>query len=147
MKDTFARYFSVSALIVALIALGLVYFAPPKFGASAGTEHYNQENFYGGYTVGSVNYTAISARNCATATWNPAAVGSTTVATLDLFVSGYAAGDILQASISTGTQGLAVIAVGTTTTTGTTTIVLFDPDNTSAAVDIATTTAKVCYVH
>lgn len=97
--------------------------------------------------LGSSTNTAMTHYNCATTTWNPSAVGSSTDATIDLLVPGYVQGDSIVASISTSTQGLAVIAVSTSSLTGTTTAVLFDTDNAGAIMDISTTTVKVCDIN
>lgn len=84
---------------------------------------------------------------CATSSWNPSAVSSTTAATIDISATGYVQGDATLASLSTSTQGLGILAISTSSATGTVTAVLFDPDNTGTAIDIATTTVQVCYSH
>lgn len=75
-------------------------------------------------------------------TWNPGAVGSTTVATIDVTVTGFALGDILSGSIATTTQGLGVLVNASTTDVAR--VTLFQPDFDAVALDLATTTVQVC---
>lgn len=89
--------------------------------------------------------TAITGFVCTTTTWNPSAAGSTTVATVDVTTTGIVLGDLVFASIATSTRGLGLDAEASTTDI--TAISLSDPDNTGAAIDISTTTLKVCYLH
>lgn len=117
-----------------------------KLGNSGATSFDASGNLATGgtLTIGSGG-TALSNYKCFTASWNPAAVGSSTAATLDIATPGVTLGDSENASIATSTQGLAVTASASTTATST--ITLFDSDNTGVALDIATTTAKICYFH
>lgn len=95
-------------------------------------------------TVGSGG-TAIDLVACSSATsWNPGAVGSTTVATTDVTVTGFTLGDIAIASLATTTQGLGVLT--SASTTGVIRVTLFQPDFDAAAVDLATTTVRVCAI-
>lgn len=95
--------------------------------------------------------TKISIYSCTSVTWNPGAVGSTTVATVDVPATstanptGPALGDLAFASIATSTQGLTI--EGNVSSTGVISALLSDGDNSGAAIDIATTTLKVCYIH
>lgn len=149
-------------VVVIAVALGLAYFLlpgkPATFGSATG---YDSVNVTPSATTGdtysyAVNGMAVfdlnghltsSANNCSSQTWNPAAVGSSTVASVDVAVTNYVLGDIIDsATLATSTQGLGINAV-TTSTTGIVTALLFDPDNTGVAIDIATTTITVCTSH
>jgi len=96
----------------------------------------------GGLTLGSSG-TKVSTYSCSTATWNPPSVATTSQQTLDVSTPGVTLGDVEQASLATSTQGLSIEANASTTATST--VIL--SNNSAAAVDIATTTVKVCYTH
>jgi hypothetical protein len=83
--------------------------------------------------------------NCTSQTWDPGAVGSTTVATVDVAMpSGYATGDLLVAGMNASTSYLAwnVVASGT----GYATVILWQPDGDYATnIDLGSRTLKTCY--
>lgn len=118
----------------------------------------------GGYVVGPVSSTAVAAnsltisggtaitgRKCATATWNPGSLDpfvSSTVATAvtstNIALSGAVMGDLCEGSLSSGTSSAASINCFMSGT-ATATIRLINLGST--ALDLATGTAKVCYIH
>lgn len=97
-------------------------------------------------TIGSG--TAVTKYSCATATWNPPAIGTSSVAlaatSTDIALSGSVVGDTCSASLSSATSSDArlgcVIAANATAT-------LQVQNLGSASLDLATGTAKVCYTH
>lgn len=98
----------------------------------------------GAVTVGTGG-TAVDLVACSAATeWNPGSVGSTTVQSLDVTVTGFSMGDIAVASISSTTSGLGLLA--TASTTNLVRVTLFQPDFDAAAVDLASTTVRVCAI-
>lgn len=110
-------------------------------GLYAGTTQQFSVNSTGQLTLG--GGTAVSKFACFTATWNPPSVASNTAVTVDVSTPGVTLGDIEQTSLATSTQGLQLEANASTTATSS--VIL---SNTGiAAVDIATTTVKVCYTH
>lgn len=152
------KYISFAALAVALVALGVVYLTPapqpsPPFQASSGTEHYNQENFYGGFTVGNANYNVEASRNCGSATWNPGAVTSSTVATTTVNILGYTFGDVLYYGFSATTTdsttnvSLDLGVVGSSSGSTTTIATLSLPVSANTSINAPTGTLKVCFVH
>lgn len=89
--------------------------------------------------------TAIDLIACSSATsWNPGAVSSSTVASTSVTVAGFTLGDILVASLATSTQGLGLFV--SASTTGAAVVTLVNPARDAAAVDLATTTVRVCAI-
>lgn len=97
----------VGALVVLALAISLLsYTQSLRLGASSGNEHYNPEYFYNTLTIGDGG-TAIEEYVCATASWNPPNISSSTIpASTTVAVSGLASGDglvvNLNAASSTG---------------------------------------------
>lgn len=91
--------------------------------------------------------TAKTLENCATSSWNPASVSSSSAATIDVAASGYNIGDPATASLATSTQGLGILAISTSSATGTITAMLFLPRTSGGAIDIGTTTVQACWSH
>lgn len=108
-----------------------------------------------GVFVGAINGTQIQLDsgttfgelNCATATWNPDPIatsttdGAASVAT-DIALSGAAMGDMCWASLTSATSPAADVRCNITGT-ATSTIILYNIGNTT--LDVATGTARVCY--
>lgn len=99
----------------------------------------------GGITIGSG--TAIDLVKCATATWNPGSVGTSTLiaaaTSTDIALSGAVMGDTCIASLSSATTSAAWVTCDVTGT-ATTTVKLVNIS--SSAVDYATGTARACIV-
>ena len=104
--------------------------------ASAGTD--------GTFSVG--GGTEIDLYNCATATWNPGSIATSTLAaatSTDIALSGAVLGDVCIASLTSATTTAAQLTCAVTAT-GTSTIQLVNISET--AVDYATGTARTCIV-
>lgn len=98
----------------------------------------------GSITAGSSG-TSLEQVVCSDATtWNPGSVASTSIATLDVTTTGFALGDTLFAGLATTTQGLGLLT--SASTTDVVRVTLFQPDFDAVALDLATTTVKVCAV-
>ncbi len=98
----------------------------------------------GGITIGSG--TAIDLVKCATATWNPGSIATSTLAqatSTDIALSGAVLGDICIASLSSSTSTAAQVTCAITGT-ATSTIQLVNIGET--ALDLASGTARVCAV-
>lgn len=89
--------------------------------------------------------TAITGYKCATSSWNPAAAGSSTAINTDITLTGVVMGDTVAVSLTTSTQGL--LLKGNASTSDVVNVILSDPDNSGAAIDIGTSTLKACYTH
>lgn len=141
---------AIGVLSVALVLVGLLYLGQKlNFGVAAGTDHYFQENMIAGLTVG--DGTVVNKYKCYTDTFDPGSVSSSSVASSKAFLTpGASAGDIVFASLSSVTStnqwfATAKITAGSGTAGATTTLYLRGTEG--AAVDLATTTAKVCIVN
>ena len=92
--------------------------------------------------------TAITAYKCATATWNPPSVGTSTVnvaaTSTDIALTGAVMGDTCTGSLTSATTSAASVNCFITGT-ATATIRLLNIG--ASALDLATGTAKVCYTH
>lgn len=140
------------------VVVGALGTATLLAGSSAnlgvGTVHNTQETFDEGIAVDGTEVisgtgqltihggTQIDKFLCGTATWNPGSVSSTTAETTSVTISGLALNDSVVASFGASLQGLALNAYASTTDTAI--VTLFDPDNTGAGVDLATSTVEVC---
>lgn len=156
------KYLEYAGIVI--VALVLAIFLVPKLGAERSlglSTAYDSVNVSPSSATGDSYAYAVSgtpvfdlnghltaaAGNCGTQAWNPSSVGSTTVSQVDVAVANYVVGDeIDSATLATSTQGLGLLAV-TTSTNGFVTAILFDPDNTGAAIDIGTTSIMVCTAH
>ena len=102
----------------------------------------------GGMTVGSSG-TKVSNFQCATATWNPGALGTSTISnatSVDIALPGAVVGDLCSGSLTSATStAIAVDCSVAQTATGT--LQLTNLGTTNASIDLATGTAKVCYTH
>ena len=104
--------------------------------ASAGTD--------GTFSIG--GGTEIDLYKCATATWNPGSIATSTLAaatSTDIALSGAVLGDLCIGSLNSATTTAAQVTCAVTAT-GTTTIQLVNLSET--AVDYATGTARTCIV-
>lgn len=103
--------------------------------------------FTGQVTIGTSG-TAISAYKCATATWNPDSIGTSTVSgaatSTDIALAGAVMGDTCTGSLTSATTSAASINCFISGT-ATATIRLLNLGST--ALDLATGTAKACYTH
>ena len=141
-----APYLSQSGIVGATASGGPVFysdlsiagnlFAGPNFTQITSKGVYVGTTQVGGGTL-------VSKYVCSTATWNPAPVATSSQQTLDISTPGVTLGDVEFASLATSTQGLSLEANASTTATSS--VIL--SNNSAAAVDIATTTVKVCYTH
>lgn len=102
----------------------------------------------GTVTVGSGG-TAITKYVCATATWNPGAMSSSTVASTSLLLAGSALGNVTLASFDAVSSTAEWIAEGKVTAVGSTTIFLRPQLGTQAylaGLDLGTSTARTCII-
>lgn len=137
------------ALTVAIVILaglmGYVLYsqneAASLSASGLGPNHYTGDNFLVPFFMSNSGVGA----PCSVTSWNPAAVGSTTVASVDVTLTGAKLGDVIQTALGTSTQGLTL--EGNVTSTNKVNIILSDGDNSGAATDIATTTIRVCMTH
>lgn len=94
--------------------------------------------------------TAITKYLCGTATWDPAAIGtSTTAVSVDIAVPGATYGDIVLASLgnpAATTTPLLWSVSGSITGTATATVTLYN-FSTTTAINLATSTAKACVIN
>jgi hypothetical protein len=141
----------IGVLAVALLGLGVAFYtsqvARPPLGATSGTEHYNVENFYSGFTNGGASYTIRTAHNCATSSWNPGSLSTSTVGnatTTDIALTGAVVTDKCEAVLSSATS-TALNVECNITGTATATLTLYNNGTTNAAIDVATGTAQVCF--
>ncbi len=101
-------------------------------------------------TTGSVaigDGTAISKYSCATATWNPGSVATSTLAAVtstNVALTGAVLGDLCLGSLTSATTSDAQVQCNIT---GTATATISLTNVGAAALDLATGTAKVCYIH
>ena len=107
--------------------------------ATAGTD--------GSFSIG--GGTEITGYKCVTATWNPGSLASSSIdgisaTSTDIALTGAVAGDLCDASLTSATSSSALVNC-TISGTATGTIQLLNIG--SAALDLATGTAKVCYTH
>lgn len=91
--------------------------------------------------------TAISFYKCGTATWNPVSIGSTTtaLASTSVTVGGAALGDVAIVSISNSTSSELWRITAKVTAASTTQVMLTSLS--ADALDLTTTTVKVCVFH
>ena len=154
----------IAVLAVALLGLGLLGFmrANQPLGAT-GQTHYQIESFLQGITFGTTRQgtlgndgsvvigsgTTISKYKCATATWDPATLGTSTVTlaatTTDILLTGAVAGDLCIASLTSATPTASSVDC-TITQSGTSTIRAYNY-GAVAALNLGPGTAKVCYIH
>lgn len=90
---------------------------------------------------------AIAESNCATATWNPGSVSTSTITnatSTDIALSGAAMGDYCFGSLTSATSSAVRIGCAISGA-ATATIAVTNLGTTNAAVDLATGTARVCY--
>lgn len=93
--------------------------------------------------------TAITAYKCATATFNPGSLATSTITnatTTDIALTGAVTGDTCSASLDSATSSAIAVACNITGN-ATATLRVSNLGTTNAAIDIATGTAKVCYTH
>lgn len=117
------------------------------FGAQSGPTQYNAMTFLAGFKTGSENYTTKTAHNCASATWNPGSIATSTITnstSTDIALTGGLASDKCSATLSSATSS--AISVGCNMSgTATATIQITNLGTTNAAIDLATGTAQVCF--
>ena len=135
------EYSGLLALVV-LVAILFVSVFVPTAGKKLGNATASFVEADGGFQITSTG-TLVTGYQCNSATWNPPSVASNTSQQVDVATPGVSLGDVEFASIATSTQGLQIEA--NASTTGTSTVILSNAG--LAAVDIATTTVKVCYSH
>ncbi len=101
----------------------------------------------GGILIGSGG-TAISNYKCATSTWDPGSLGTSTVAlaatSTDIAISGAVMGDTCSGSLTSATTSAASVNCSIT---GTATATIRVINLADAALDLGSGTAKVCYTH
>lgn len=143
-----------TALIVVLLIISFVGHSTTQLGGVTGYSSINLTPQNDDTYALAVNGTSIVSTSgvvtantlgaCSSATtWNPVAVSTTTLATLDVAVPGTTLNSIYVASLGTSTRNLILSVFGTSTATAT--VQLSQPDfDAGAAVDIATTTVRVC---
>lgn len=92
--------------------------------------------------------TAITSFSCNTASWNPLSIGTSSVniaaTSTDIALTGAVVGDTCSGSLTSATSSAARIQC---TITGNATATLGLLNTGTAALDLATGTAKVCYSH
>lgn len=89
--------------------------------------------------------TAITEHACATATWNPASIATSTLAAVTsttITLTGAAMGDTCEGALSSATTTDIIVSCGVT---GTASGSIFLTNVGASAVDLATGTARVCY--
>lgn len=159
------KYLIALSVIVALLVVGvgfLFFGGNGNLSASGlGPNHYQADNFLQGLFAGTAGQskfsntgvltlgasgTGVTTYRCATSSWNPASVGSSTVATTSVPLTGSVLGDVVDnPSLTTSTQGLDLF--GYVSSNATATVILSQPGGSAAAIDLATTTLKVCFRH
>lgn len=153
----------INYAIIAILVINLFNLVTPMTGVKLGGTVENFPTWFtSGIKLGSAGNTSIGSDGsltlnsgtavtnykCATASWNPPAVGpyvsSTSSTSTDILLTGSVMGDLCKASITSATSSSADV-VCNITSTGTSTIVLYNIG--TSALDLATGTAKVCYTH
>ena len=146
---SFLIYLGVAvAVILAIVAVTRPFPITP--GAQSGPDHYNQQNFQAGFTVGTDTYSALTDSSCATlTTWDPSSIAMNGTTTQAIALQGATVGDICVANISTTTaSGVVNVSCSITASAasasayGTSTVLV---RNTGIAVDFPTTTLRTCY--
>ena len=102
---------------------------------------------FSGATVLGSSGTAISNYKCATGTWDPGSIGTSTLlftTSTDIALTGAVMGDTCKGSFSTTTTNGIKVECGIT---GTATGTLFLTNWSAAAINLGSGTAKVCYTH
>jgi len=156
----------IAVLAVALLGLGFFSFSNSQLFGATGTAHYQKESFLQGLFFGTTRQanlasdgsadlaslafdsgTAITEHGCTTFTLNPGSLSSSTnpllfTTSTDIAMSGAAMGDSCSGSLTSATSSVASIKCDVTGT-ATATLRIFNWN--SAALDLATGTARVCY--
>lgn len=126
----------IAFLLGTTLVLGFLYLQPaPQLGATPSNEFSQPVVFHNEVTL----------NNCATATWNPGSIATSTLAaatSTSITLTGLALGDVCLGSLTSATTSDAQI---TCTATAANTAILQIVNLGAAAVDYATGTAKVCY--
>ena len=142
----------LGVLAVVVIVIGVNYFSQSQSlgAAGIGPNHYQAENFLQGLYIGASKYaTKETTFSCATASWNPGSLATSTITnatSVDIALPGAVVGDLCQGSFTSATStSIAVDCNIAATATGT--MQLTNLGITNAAIDLATGTAKVCYTH
>jgi hypothetical protein len=142
----------IGVLAVLVVVFGIAALGKANLGASAGPTHTNPEYFLGTVTLSNASQattgTAVNQYKVYIDTaFNPASVSSSTAAATLAFLTPYATvGDDIDAFIGTTTSPelwdvYAKVTAGSGTATATTTLYLVGRE--AAAINLATTTAKV----
>lgn len=148
--------YTAGIIIVALIALGGYMFPRVQDYSGLGMATSDSTNFtqlgveefkVGSGCDDSGSYSTcagsgIDLQVCGTAIWDPGVVASTSVSSKDVTVTGFTVGDVLTATLATTTQGFGLLVNASTTNVAT--VTMFQPDFDAAAINLATTTVKVC---
>jgi hypothetical protein len=152
-------------LVVALLVLGSVHFSGGTLLGATGQTFYQKVSFLEGLSFGTTRQgnlsregyltinsgTQIKEHGCGTATWNPAAVGSTTIATTSVTVAGSIVGDsvasVALSSVTGVTSTEAIHLTGAITAANTATVSLSAPGIGAGKVspDFGSGTLRVCY--
>ena len=162
MTDKILSYSSFGIAVLTLVLVGMLVFSPTsqKFGAEGDTNFTNLV-LSGDATIGdalTVTGAAIfsgtvalngetTLGNCGTLTWNPGSIASSSIdgisaTSTDVAVAGAALGDVCIASLDSATSTSAIFSCNiSATATGTITML----NTGTAALDVVTGTAKICY--
>lgn len=152
--------------LTAIVLLGVLYFVNPgNLLSGTGQTHWQTESFMQGLSAGTSRQLTLSnvgalvtsasvtlngettLGNCGTATWNPGSLASSSVdgisaTSTDIVVTGAALGDSCIGSLDSATSTSAIFSCNISgAATGTITLL----NTGSAALDVVTGTAKVCY--
>lgn len=148
------------AIVVALASLGfavLSYGTPADTPRTGGTTNYDALslsetlNVTGTSTTGGLQLdtgSTLQEHNCATLSWDPAAISSSTSASTTMTLAGVALGDIVTASFGSASSTADWFATGNVAGAGTSTIILQSVPGSAtfnAGLDHVTSTARVCY--
>lgn len=157
----------ISALVAVVVVVGFVLLVGKQsgetnLGAAVGINRYPNSGVVARYfkistatpqTAGTdgtfkvgASGTDISNYQCATATWNPGVINSTTTATTTVSLSGAVVGNLALGTFSAVSSSDVWIAEAKVTETGTTTIFLRALPTQTADLNLVTSTAKVCII-
>lgn len=158
---------SITLIVLAVLAIvGLSYVAANQSPrAGAGATYYETPDFLEGLNSGGVSRlfsitrtgsttvpairvdsgSYINEHSCATATFNPDAISSTTPALTSVTLTGAALGDTVMVSFASATSSELWFVSGKVTAANTITAGLYPSNSTVTSTDITTSTLRVCY--
>lgn len=149
LKNIFIGLLAVAAVVLGLLFIGSLANPVCPVAVSGFTDELNPKVFQATVTIGKSG-TAINQYKCATADFNPGSVSSSTAAdTKAIDIGAAALGSPVVASLSSVTSTgswfatAKVTAASATHATGT----LYLKGLDGAAVDLSTTTAKICVIY